>query len=75
MKRCEPKEKVSRPILYLDFETYVQGRKRDSDTLAIEPPLHRDLLPSIVVGDDDPYTPYPSYHGCLTVSSTNTSRP
>jgi len=58
MRRTEPKKKVDRPILYLDFETYIQGRNRNSETLVIEPPLHPDLLPSIIVGDDDPYAPY-----------------
>ena len=53
IRHCEPNEKVSRPILYLDYETYVQGRKRDSKTKVIEPPLHCDLLPSVIVGDID----------------------
>ena len=57
MRLTKPKEKVDISILYLDFETYVQGRKRDSETLVIEPPTHPDLLPSIIVGDDDAYAP------------------
>ena len=36
----------------------MQERKHNSETLVIEPPLHPDLLPSIIVGDDDPYAPY-----------------
>ena len=58
MKHTEPKKKLERPILYLDFETYVQDHKRNSETVVIEPPLHPDLLPSIIMGDDDCYAPY-----------------
>ena len=62
MTCTEPKKKVDRPILYLDFEMYVQGHKRDCKNLVIEPPLHPDLLPPIIVGDDDPYDYVPCTH-------------
>ena len=46
----QPKDDLDRKIIYLDFETYLQGRKNtalsDENFDAIEPPLHPYLLPS-----------------------------
>ena len=60
MTYTKPKKKVDidRPILYLDFETYVQGCKCDCKSLVIKSPTHPDLLFAIIVGDDDPHAPY-----------------
>ena len=60
IQRPKPKDVVDRKIIYLDFETYLQGRKHISveaeEYNAIEPPLHHYLIPK---GSIEPYQPCP----------------
>ena len=52
MNPSQPKDRVQNPLIYLDFETYVQGCKHCSvANVSIkfrEPTLHPDMLPSVV---------------------------
>ena len=60
IQRPKSKDAVDRKIIYLDFETYLQGRKHvnleDEQYDAIEPPLHPYLIPT---GSTEPYQPCP----------------
>ena len=48
MTCTKPKKKLERPILYLDFETDIQGSKCDCKNLVIEAPTHPGFYPPLL---------------------------